>query len=685
MRRKSCVIISLAILLIFSTSGFIILQLKPIESDIGESVASISFSITIGNTTFYAANEGTEQFRGLTPVLEFENFSSFGPLGEIWFHQPDMRYVSNSFQGGINEYGLWTESNDLPLQQTNTHSDDEDWTSEHWCPMNECIDVEEIISYFETHNYHILGDCMDKQMHFADSSGDAVVVSISSDGETAFTRKTGNALVAANFNLNNTENRYGCYPCERYDTCIDLLSEIETEESLTVEAIRDVLEATCIPDQVLYSYIVDPVEMKWYIFYPHDFTKMFEFDFYEEMELFAAQGGDNEVQYNITELFEQFSPPEYTPHPHVSVPDSTVYWPTSEWYYSTPEQQGMNSTILKAMMDRFEYLSYQVDSVIVVRHGRIIFEDSVTGYHPIGRHITYSVTKSVTSTLIGIAIDNGLIANLSQRMIDFFPEREIANLDDRKRNITLEHLLTMTSGYDWDEWRYPYEHPLNPCTQTWTSDDPIQHILDLPMVEEPGIRWRYDSGAVILLGAILEQVSGMDVTTFTRNYLFTPLGIGESYWLQIRGVHLTEGGLILSPWDLARFGYLILNNGIWDGQQIVSSEWISQATSPIVDRQDPNYSRVPNYGYLWWISSTGNSVVALGRGSQAICIVPELDLMAVFMANDETFDPTHYFEKYILGAVIDGTSQFVYNYVVTILSIIGVVALTSIFVWRKGK
>ncbi len=331
---------------------------------------------------------------------------------------------------------------------------------------------------------------------------------------------------------------------------------------------------------------------------------------------------------------------------------SSDYWPGSEWRYSTPEKQGMDSERFQDMIDRIKWRDYCVDAVIVIRNGYIVFEDNPSGFGMTGIHEMWSVTKSVTSTLIGIAFDLGYFDSLDQRLVDFFPEREIANLDSRKANITLRHLLTMTPGYMWDEWKYPYEDERNPCSKTWGAPDPLQYILDLPMVAEPGQLWSYNSGATILLGAILEQATGMDLIAFGSKYLFTQLGIGERFWGKYKDVVVAEGGLHLTAWDAARFGYLILKNGMWDGEQIVSSEWIANATSTKVDITGlAGYSGLTNYGYKWWISSDEDFFCALGKDCQAIFIHPELDLMWVITAFDNSLDLGSWFMYYVMGAV----------------------------------
>jgi CubicO group peptidase (beta-lactamase class C family) len=213
-----------------------------------------------------------------------------------------------------------------------------------------------------------------------------------------------------------------------------------------------------------------------------------------------------------------------------------------------------------------------IDSVIVVRHGYIVHE-LYTGYwtRELEHHL-YSVTKSVTSILIGIALDKGFIKNVSQKVVDFFPNRTIANLDSRKLNMTLWHLLTMTTGFAWDEWSLPYEDPRNSDNGMQSSRDAVQYVLDTPMAYQPGEKWVYCSGASLLLGEILAQASHYSVEGFARKFLFDPLGIGNIYWLRFSGRYAsTDGGLAMTPRDAARIGYLMLNKGTWDGKKIVSA------------------------------------------------------------------------------------------------------------------
>ena len=608
-------------------------------SEVGDTAASVTFSISLGNKSYHAAIEGTELFRELTPLMTFSNTTYWGEKMEIWFRNPDGRHVGNSYRGGVNEEGLALSMHEVPALPMNAYDEFDDWVNMDYIPMNECVSVDDVIAYHNSTNYRIWGDCMPRQMHYTDSTGDAVVASAGDDGDPVFTRIEEHYLVSTNFNLNNPENRYGEYPCERYQTCVDMLSDIQTEEELTLEAIQDVLEAACVPERSLYSYIYESTERMLYFFFPYNFSQMISFDMKEEVGELGSL-----VQYNITQLFENCTIPA-----NASAPITT---PFGDWSYSTPEQQGMDSEKLQRMMRSLNQHHYCVDSVIVARNGRIVFEESLSGFSVTSTHSMWSVSKSVTSTLFGIAYDLGYIESLDQHLLDFFPDREIANLDGRKENITLRDLLTMTPGYEWNEWAYPYEDERNICTLTWTSPDPIQYILDLPMIAEPGEVWGYNSGATILLGEIIKKATGMDLIAFASKHLFIPLGIGELHWNMFKGVVVAEGGLSLTARDAARFGYLIQNNGSWKGNQIVSSDWIADATSVKKDltglvSMDP----IRSYGYQWWLQYNEDYFCALGRDCQAICIHPELNLVMVATALDDSINWPLYFQGYVVDAV----------------------------------
>jgi CubicO group peptidase (beta-lactamase class C family) len=325
------------------------------------------------------------------------------------------------------------------------------------------------------------------------------------------------------------------------------------------------------------------------------------------------------------------------------------YWPTDDWRSSTPEEQGMDSAKLEQMMAYIDEHDVEFDSVLVVRHGYIVLEEYFNGYDQHDKHHIQCVTKGFTSALIGIALDKGLIESVDQKMIDFFPDRTIANMDARKQQITLEHLLTMYDGLDWHEGDYPYTDKRNTLGQMWVSEDAVQYVLDRPMARDPGTEYFHNSGASILLGGILEQATGQDVYSFARKYLFDPIGIGDVQWERTTGNHRhTDGGLHMTPRDMARFGYLYLNHGTWDGQEIVSSEWVNRSTSTY------HQGRYIGFGYHWFTFPGTGIYAAAGHYDQWIYVIPDADMVVVFtgqIADDDPHPANELLQDFILHSL----------------------------------
>jgi CubicO group peptidase (beta-lactamase class C family) len=256
-------------------------------------------------------------------------------------------------------------------------------------------------------------------------------------------------------------------------------------------------------------------------------------------------------------------------------------------------------------------------------------------------HSLQSVTKSVTAMLVGIAIQRGELANTSEKILGYFDDYDILNLDDLKRQITIEDLLTMQAGIEWDEFTYSLDDPRNSVGELERSDDWIQFILNLPMTHQPGEVFVYSSGAAQLLSVIMQKTTGLPIDEYAEEYLFKPLGISEYFWKKTpKGWADTEGGLYLKAEDLAKLGYLVLHRGEWEGEQIISSEWVNAMLSPKVGDVFPEDPTLDwGYGYMWWLvgdtSQNGIDVYAgLGYGGQRLFVVPELDIVAVFNAWD---------------------------------------------------
>ena len=312
------------------------------------------------------------------------------------------------------------------------------------------------------------------------------------------------------------------------------------------------------------------------------------------------------------------------------VDEPVQIWPTEGWATSTPEIQGMNSTVLGEVYDHVRNSGAQIRSMLVVRHGFIVAEEYFT---PLmcdinSTHILFSVTKSITSCLIGIAIDKGFIDNTSQLLLDFFPNRTIDNLDTWKEAITLEDVLRMRSGFEWDEDDYD---TYNDFFKMENSPDWVQYVLDRPMANEPGSTFYYNSGNSHLLASIINATTGMTPLAFADQYLFSPLGITERYWTtDPQGVHVGGTNLALRARDMAKFGLLFLNNGTWDDQQIVSSDWVDRSSHG----PPTPYSQI-SYGYQWWIDDDDDWYSARGYNGQYIYVIPEHDIVVVFSSDNE--------------------------------------------------
>ncbi len=335
------------------------------------------------------------------------------------------------------------------------------------------------------------------------------------------------------------------------------------------------------------------------------------------------------------------------------------YWPTYGWRNSTPAAEGMSARILDDMISHIEDQDYPIDSVFIVRNGYAVFESYPSGlYYPTRKHDMHSVSKSFTSTLIGIALQQALLESVNQHLLDFFPEYTPANPDSRKSDITIEDLLTMSAGLEWDESSLPFTDPdVNDLGGLMASSDVVQFVLDKPMVHDPGEVFLYSGGVTTLLGAIVQQCSGLSTTRFADEYLFEPLGFGSTTWYLFPGGWCNaQGGLRVNTRDMAKLGFLYLNNGTWNGTQILSSSYVSNATTPhFTDLYfPPEYA---GYGWQWWLAPDMETFMACGRMGQKIIVSRELDLVVVFTARvgDLDYDPEYdLYTDYILQAIALG-------------------------------
>lgn len=326
--------------------------------------------------------------------------------------------------------------------------------------------------------------------------------------------------------------------------------------------------------------------------------------------------------------------------------NSTIV-PAESWQISTPEEQGMSSGTLAGLFDEIVDQRYRIDSVLVVRNGRIVADAAVPGYEDDSLHIVHSVTKSIVSTLIGIAIEDGHLDGVDQPVLDIFADREIANVDARKERMTVEHLLTMTTGFD---CRDSYLHSWEGLGDLRSSHDWIQHVLDLPMIAEPGEQFEYCNSASFLLSAIIQEVTGKTADEFAQDRLFGPIGVTGYHWpANPDGISIGWGELLIAPRDLARFGLLILDEGRWHGEQVVPEAWIYDATTPHIDGTLQN-----GYGYQWWIRDDG-IIEALGYKGQYVIVDRRRNLVVVSVSDlpDEGFFiPDDLFDRHVIPSVV---------------------------------
>jgi CubicO group peptidase (beta-lactamase class C family) len=325
------------------------------------------------------------------------------------------------------------------------------------------------------------------------------------------------------------------------------------------------------------------------------------------------------------------SPSQGAPQKTITSPDKRPYWPTQEWQVTTPERLDMDSTTLDRITSYVQDSRLEVDSVVVLRHGYIVYEKYFRAPWNKDRiHNIYSCTKSVMGSLVGIAVQQGKIKSLNDKMLDYFPNRTIQNLDERKKSITLLNLMTMKGGFDWAERTYPYSDPRNPWIQALRSNDPIQFVLDRPMATQPGKVWAYNGGYSQIFSAIVTNKTGMNTLEFAKKNLFSPLGITKFIWRTDRqGIYDAAGGLSITPRDMAKYGYLILNRGVWEGKQIIPADFIAESV-----KTQTTFNANAGYGYQsWWTIPLDGYYYASGINGQEIYVMEKQDMQVVTTAN----------------------------------------------------
>ena len=306
----------------------------------------------------------------------------------------------------------------------------------------------------------------------------------------------------------------------------------------------------------------------------------------------------------------------------------------------------MDPAKIEAMLGSLRGGVSGLHSLLIVRHGYLVSETYFPGFGKDSPAELYSVTKSVISTLYGIAADKGKVEGPRLGLAQVLDFGTWPNPDPRKGMITAEDLLTMRSGLDWTEGNEAY-------AAFYRSPDQLAFVAGGRMRGNPGSAFNYDSGSVHLLSALLGMRTGMPAADFAKRELFSPLGIRDFSWEKDRqGRSIGGWGLRMKPRDMAKLGYLMLKGGRWDGRQVVSASWVEKATK--VQVADTGSAEGLGYGYLWWLLPKVEGFAALGLDGQAIIVVPKKDLVVVVTAS--TPDHGHkeifpLFYDYIVPAV----------------------------------
>ncbi len=350
--------------------------------------------------------------------------------------------------------------------------------------------------------------------------------------------------------------------------------------------------------------------------------------------LVACSGGSNKACETAT------SGPTAAP----TAIENPVY-PGADWETSSPEAEGMAAAPLE------DINSYCVDhgcrAVVVLRHGKIVWERYWNGWTQASTDNSWSMAKSVVSALVGIAINEGKIKGLDEPAADFIPEWK----GSPREAITIGELLSMTSGLTWSMIYTPTAS--GDTSNMMASPDQVAYALNRQIYREPGTDWYYADGDAETFSRILSAATGLPVDEYAKEKLFDPIGIKNADWLKDGvGQPMTFCCIMDTARDFARFGYLFLRNGKWEDQQVVPTDWVKTSTSP---SQTENL----NYGYYWWLTDFAGAptdlYAAIGFMTKRIYVIPSLDIVAVRLGEGDDLNwNDSAFLKPIVEAVSDG-------------------------------
>jgi CubicO group peptidase (beta-lactamase class C family) len=324
------------------------------------------------------------------------------------------------------------------------------------------------------------------------------------------------------------------------------------------------------------------------------------------------------------------------------------------WKTANAESVGVDSVQLAALTRSIRsWPELGVHAILIERNGKLIYEEYFDGFDerwgvPLPwasmkadtKHDLRSVTKSVVSALVGIAVTDGKIPSLDQPLIKWFPEYADLDTPDRRR-VTLAHVLSMTSGFKWNE-EVPYSSPLNDEIRMTQDKEPLRYALSPPFAHDPGTEFNYNGGLTQVMAAVLERATKSSLEDYARTKLFEPLGITDVEWVgDLAGMPAAASGLRLRARDAAKFGSLYLNGGKWNGKEVIPAKWVDLSTRRhfrFGPRTGPDAGGSFGYSYFWWYSCypTPKGLIeartAVGNGQQRIFVLKELEMVVTIFA-----------------------------------------------------
>lgn len=353
------------------------------------------------------------------------------------------------------------------------------------------------------------------------------------------------------------------------------------------------------------------------------------------------------------------------------------------WHTEAPDEVGLNPGRSVEMTRSIRNGEHgNVHAVLIEKDGRLVYEEYFTGEDETWRqdlgevtfgraslHDLRSVSKSIVSTLIGIAIDQGTIPSVDAPLHMLLPDYAHL-LTGAKRAIRLRHVLSMSAGLEWNEWSVPYSDPTNDWQRLTEAEDPVAFVLERDLMREPGSTFTYHGGLTHLLAVILERATGEELEVYARRMLFEPLGIRDVvWWGDIGGLPSADAGLRMRPRDLAKLGSVFLRGGRWNGKQIVREEWTREVAVPRVEpghvEPAPDFVDDVGYGYHWWNGryrsgdQTLEVAMAYGNGQQRVMVIPDLSLAVTVLAGfydssdpTEIWAPDRLLMEYIIDAIV---------------------------------